>query len=110
MSVRVAIRFSLAGLLLAAGSLVLMLGSCSKEPGSEVWVIGLDGADWDQLDPMIARGELPNLAKLRQEGAAGILRSDLPMISPNPMDQHRDRQDPGRAWSHLVHDGRPRRL
>ena len=62
--------------------LTLVGGGCSKDPGPEVWVIGLDGADWDQLDPMIARGEMPHLASLRDGGAAGILRSDMPMISP----------------------------
>ncbi len=62
--------------------LALAWSGCSQDPGAEVWVIGLDGADWDQLDPMIARGELPHLAALRQGGAAGILRSDRPMISP----------------------------
>ncbi len=55
---------------------------CSTDPDPEVWVIGLDGADWDQLDPMIARGELPHLAALKTEGASGVLRSEKPLISP----------------------------
>lgn len=76
------IRVFLGALILATGSLILVMGGCSRDPGPEVWVIGLDGADWDQLDPMIARGELPNLARLREEGASGILLSDMPMISP----------------------------
>jgi len=60
-----------------------LIGGCSgSDPGPELWVIGLDGADWDQLDPMIARGELPNIAALRDGGASGILLSDKPMISP----------------------------
>lgn len=50
--------------------------------GPELWIIGLDGADWDQLEPLIARGELPHLAALREGGASGILLSDRPMISP----------------------------
>jgi len=79
---RLVIRVFLGVLIFAVGSLVLVMGGCSKDPGPEVWVIGLDGADWDQLDPMIARGELPNLARLREEGASGILLSDMPMISP----------------------------
>lgn len=62
--------------------LVLVTASCSTDPGPEVWVIGLDGADWDQLGPMMDRGELPHLKALRDGGAAGILRSDTPMISP----------------------------
>lgn len=61
---------------------LLFLTGCGQDPGPEVWVIGLDGADWDQLDPMIARGELPHLAALRQGGASGVLRSEKPLISP----------------------------
>ncbi len=57
-------------------------GDSGDPPGDEVWVIGLDGADWDMLDPMIERGELPNLAALRDGGAWGVLRSDEPMLSP----------------------------
>lgn len=62
--------------------LLFTLWGCSGPPADEVWVIGLDGADWDLLDPMIARGELPHLASLRQDGAYGVLRSDEPMLSP----------------------------
>ncbi len=69
--------------LIFAMAMVLFLGACgSEELGEELWIIGLDGADWDQLNPMIARGELPNLAQLKSEGASGILLSDTPMISP----------------------------
>ena len=72
-------RLLLIGLIAVSAAL---LGGCGSDPGPEVWVIGLDGADWDQLDPMIARGELPHLAALRQGGAAGVLRSEKPLISP----------------------------
>ena len=68
--------------ILAAVFFALACGGCSQDPGPEVWIIGLDGADWDQLGPMIERGELPHLAALRDGGASGILRSDMPMISP----------------------------
>ena len=64
-------------------TLALLLNGCGgEEIGEELWIIGWDCADWDQLDPMIARGELPNLAKLKSEGASGVLLSDTPMISP----------------------------
>jgi tetratricopeptide (TPR) repeat protein len=69
-------------ILMAMIILVSWLSGCSKDPGPEVWVIGLDGADWDQLGPMMDRGELPHLASLKDGGASGILRSDMPMISP----------------------------
>ena len=40
-------------------------------------VIGLDAATWDIIDPMMARGELPNLARLAA-GPRGPLRSTIP--------------------------------
>ncbi|MCO6451411.1 MAG: alkaline phosphatase family protein [Caldilineales bacterium] len=40
-------------------------------------VIGLDGADWRILDPWLDSGDLPNLAKLRQRGCWGNLRSTI---------------------------------
>jgi predicted AlkP superfamily phosphohydrolase/phosphomutase len=45
-------------------------------------LIGLDGATWDLLDPMIEAGRLPNLARLRRDGVHGPLRSMLPSLSP----------------------------
>jgi tetratricopeptide (TPR) repeat protein len=62
-----------------------------------VLVIGLDGADWETLDPLMRAGALPNLARLVREGARGDLRSYDPMLSPllwttmatgKPPDQH----------------------
>ena len=44
-------------------------------------VIGLDGADWDYLDPLIDRGELPNLSSLRDRGAWGELETVRPTRS-----------------------------
>lgn len=82
MSNRVARQLVLALTVAGLGAAVLTCSGCGGDPGPEVWVIGLDGADWDQLDPLIAQGALPNLAALRDGGAAGILRSDMPMISP----------------------------
>ncbi len=45
-------------------------------------VIGLDGATWDIIDPMIEDGELPNLAQLRESGASGPLETLAPIWSP----------------------------
>ncbi len=47
-----------------------------------VLVIGLDGADWEILDSLIAQGRLPHLARLAREGARGKLLSLSPMLSP----------------------------
>jgi len=48
---------------------------------SRVLVIGLDGADWGILGPLMERGELPNLADLCERGASGPLQSTFPPIT-----------------------------
>jgi predicted AlkP superfamily phosphohydrolase/phosphomutase len=40
-----------------------------------VIVIGIDGASWDYIDPLVAAGQLPNFARLQKEGATARLRS-----------------------------------
>jgi predicted AlkP superfamily phosphohydrolase/phosphomutase len=46
--------------------------------GEKVLVIGLDGASFNVLRPMIGKGILPNLAELIQGGVSGELESTLP--------------------------------
>jgi tetratricopeptide (TPR) repeat protein len=58
------------------------LASLRRATGAKVVLIGLDGADWDFALPMIERGELPNLARLRREGAFGKIRTNNPPLSP----------------------------
>lgn len=44
-------------------------------------VIGLDGATFDLLEPMMEAGELPTLSRLAKDGATGRLESVRPPIS-----------------------------
>ena len=44
--------------------------------------VGLDGGDWQLLDPYMADGLMPNLARLVAEGAGGILDTQHPPLSP----------------------------
>ena len=44
--------------------------------------MGIDAADWDLIDPLSLRGELPHLTRLRSEAAWAVLRSDSPTLSP----------------------------
>ncbi len=37
--------------------------------------MGVSGASWDVVEPMIAAGRMPHLARLREEGASATLRS-----------------------------------
>jgi predicted AlkP superfamily phosphohydrolase/phosphomutase len=48
----------------------------------KVFVLGLDGATWDILEPLVQAGELPNLARLKDQGVSGNLRSVFPPLSP----------------------------
>ena len=48
----------------------------------KVFLLGLDGATWDMVGPMLDQGLLPNLAKLRKQGSWGTLHSVFPPLSP----------------------------
>jgi predicted AlkP superfamily phosphohydrolase/phosphomutase len=48
----------------------------------KVFVLGLDGATWDILEPLADSGVLPTLSRLRREGASGSLQSIFPPLSP----------------------------
>jgi predicted AlkP superfamily phosphohydrolase/phosphomutase/tetratricopeptide (TPR) repeat protein len=58
------------------------LAAMRHPTGRKVVIIGLDGADWDFILPMIQKGQLPNLARLRAEGSYGRIRTNQPPLSP----------------------------
>jgi hypothetical protein len=65
----------------------LVAASCNTESpkdgnGERVIVLGIDGGTWTMIEPMMARGELPNLKKLYDTGLHGVLESRPPIISP----------------------------
>ena len=47
----------------------------------KVLVIGLDGATWDLLEPLLAKGMLPTFNKLMDKGMWGELESCIPPIT-----------------------------
>jgi tetratricopeptide (TPR) repeat protein/predicted AlkP superfamily phosphohydrolase/phosphomutase len=49
---------------------------------AKILLIGLDGADWDILNPLMEAGKLPNLKKLVENGSTGRLLTVTPMLSP----------------------------
>jgi predicted AlkP superfamily phosphohydrolase/phosphomutase len=59
-------------------------------------VIGLDGATFDVIRPMIAAGELPNLAALMDKGSSGYLESTVPSFSPPAWASFMTGMNPGR--------------
>lgn len=51
-------------------------------PTGRIVIVGVDGADWDIIDPMIREGGLPNFARLIERGTRASLESIQPMLSP----------------------------
>ena len=45
-------------------------------------ILGLDGASWEALDPLMAAGDLPTLAALAGRGTRGVTQSVVPPITP----------------------------
>lgn len=54
----------------------------ASRPGRRVVFVGLDGADWELLDPYMAEGVMPNLASLVRAGRSGVLTTIHPPLSP----------------------------
>ncbi len=47
-----------------------------------VLIIGLDGATFDMLDPLMSEGRMPRLRDAIERGVAGVLHSTTPPITP----------------------------
>ena len=47
----------------------------------KILIIGLDGATFDIIDPLIKEGAMPNVEKLVKKGAVASLQSTIPPIS-----------------------------
>ena len=45
-------------------------------------LVGWDAADWKIIEPLMARGEMPNVAGLVREGVRGNLATLHPPLSP----------------------------
>lgn len=70
-----------------SGALALLAASCaqaprSPEPARRVFLIGIDGATWDRIEPLLEAGRMATLAELMREGASAPLHSLLPTVSP----------------------------
>ena len=58
-------------------------GTCTlKKDNPLVVILGIDGADWQLIDPLIRKGRLPLFKKLKEECAWGYLRTTVPAKSP----------------------------
>ncbi|WP_117594486.1 alkaline phosphatase family protein [Haloprofundus halophilus] len=59
-------------------------------------VIGLDGGEWDVVNPLIEEGKLPNIARLKEEGVSGPLESITPPVSPPAWNSIHTGTNPGK--------------
>ncbi len=59
-------------------------------------IIGLDGATFDVLDPLMDAGRMPNLKRFVANGTAGVLHSTRPPITPAAWTTFMTGKGPGR--------------
>lgn len=64
----------------------LLMTGCGKTSSSssssrKIFLIGLDGANWPTLDPLIKKGKLPFFAHLKEQSAWGNLKTYKPTKS-----------------------------
>jgi predicted AlkP superfamily phosphohydrolase/phosphomutase len=68
-------------------------------------VIGLDGAAWHLLDPLLEAGLMPRLQALRSGGASGTLSSTVPTYTPPAWTSAATGVNPGRHGIYGFHSG-----
>ena len=56
-------------------------GGAARRP--RVVLVGIDGADWRVIQPLVDRGQMPAFARLQNEGVTAVLRSMEPSASPS---------------------------
>ena len=65
-------------------------------PKVRAMIIGLDGATFDLLVPMVEQGWLPNLGHAMEQGTAGVLRSTVPPLTAPAWSSFQTGLAPGR--------------
>lgn len=70
-------------------------------------IIGLDGASFSLIDPLIAAGKLPHLAALQQEGVRATLQSTIPPASCPAWDSFITGKNPGKLGVYDVFHRKP---
>ena len=61
-----------------------------------VLIIGLDGATFDIIGPLMNEGHMPHLKRIIEEGTSGILESTKPPITPAAWTTFMTGKGPGR--------------
>jgi predicted AlkP superfamily phosphohydrolase/phosphomutase len=76
------ILWSLSVVLIVLVGLVAFFVFSGKAALNPVVLIGIDGADWNVIQPLFERGKLPHIARLVREGSWGVLHTVRPTKSP----------------------------
>jgi len=58
-----------------------LLTTMYPENKKKMFVLGIDGACFDLIDPLIEQGELPNFKKLIENGSRKIMKSSIPPLT-----------------------------
>jgi predicted AlkP superfamily phosphohydrolase/phosphomutase len=82
--------------LFAATLLALAAGPLAAEPPKKLIILGFDGADAKLTEKWMDEGKLPNLAKLRTQGAFSPLRPTIPSQTPVSWSTFSTGLNPGR--------------
>jgi len=77
------------------------LKTASGSAHPRVMVIGLDGATFDLIQPLMDAGKMPNLVKMASEGVKAKLRSTILPLSPPAWTSFLTGKNPG---SHGIYD------
>lgn len=76
--VTLACCLSLTALLVALGGCESKRKTMSPAPRGAV-ILGIDALDWQVLEPLLAAGEAPTFARLRDQSASGVCLSFIPL-------------------------------
>jgi predicted AlkP superfamily phosphohydrolase/phosphomutase len=67
----------------------------------KVMLIGIDGATFRIIEPLVKAGKLPTIGRLMREGVHGELRSTVPVVSPVAWTSFMTGKNPGK---HHIYD------
>lgn len=81
--------------------------ACNTLPSKWI-VIGWDGADWDEVLPLLDAGRLPHLEALMRGGSYGTLASMIPTLSPAVWTTIATGRTPGRHGILHFYNQKPR--
>ncbi len=64
-------------------TILLLIGCGGSERGKlRLLIVGIDGADWSTIRPLLSQGDLPHVRDMIRDGAHGPLWSIRPLSSP----------------------------